>query len=338
MRRPIGITLLGILNLADALRVFGLALGMLLAPHLLSSVLVWFDDSVTPFTADEYGLGHRVFYFSLVCLSGVLLLIYAWGFLRLKNWSRVICMFFCISGLALGAASTLSPLNLLSEKLAPAFWPHSHFVTSGLLGTLLNFAAAIIVLAYLLRSPVKQAFGASPHEWKWITGVVAVALIYLGNSLYKSGPELEAMRWHARNGDQIFVNGVSFPVYYWHVPTTYVRESGFSITDFGSGPLRPHPSDHFMSLEVLGFREEQNNFSVDQLVDRKIQYFEKSGYTRFNKFHLYVAKQTLSCMSEVEFGPHGPIYCYGDGPIFSIHFAGGERSSKLFESIMSAAK
>ena len=339
MRRPIGITFLGILNLTDALRAFGLALGFLLAPHLLSSILVWFDNSVAPFSADEYGLAHRVLYFFLACLFGVLFFIYAWGFWRLKNWARVICIFFCICDLAMATGGALSPLPyLLSEKLAPVFWPHSHFVMSGLLGSLLNYMAATIVLAYLLRFPVKQAFGANPGEWKWITGVAALALISLGHSLYKSGPELEAIRWHARHGDQIFVNGVSFPVYYWHVPTIYGRDSGFSITDLRPGPLRPRSEDSFMSLDVLGFREDQNSLTVDQLVDQKIQYFGKSGYTKFNKFHLNIAKQTLSCMSENEFGSHGPVYCYGEGPIFSIYFVGGERSSKLFEFIMSAAK
>jgi hypothetical protein len=339
MRRPLGVTLLGLVILATALREFAVALGFLLAPHLLSNFLVWFHKSAAPFTGNEMGMAQRLAYFCLCCAIGSLYLFFAWGLWRLKNWTRVIYIFFAIADLGMADGVSLSPLpQLLSEKLAPVFWPHSNFVISGMLGTLLNYVAAVIVLAYLLKAPIKQAFGANPAEWKWITGVAAFALLLFAHSLYRSKPEWEAIRWHARHGDHVVLNGVSFPVYYWHAPKCYHKGLEVDIEDWGSGPLRPR-EDHYMALNILGFREEPTNLTVDQLVDKKIQSYEKAGYTKIDKFSLNIAKQTLGCMREHEFGGgHGAVYCYGDGPIYSVFFTGGERSSKLFDSTMSAAK
>lgn len=340
MRRPLGVTLLGLVNLANALKVFAVVLGFLFAPHLLSNALVWFDNSATPFTANELDMTHRVFYSALACVFGALSVVLAWGLWRLKNWARVICIFFAIADLGLADGGSLRPLSqLLSQKLAPVFWPHSDFVISGMLGTLLNYVAAILVLAYLLKTPIKQAFGANPVEWKWVTGLAAFALLLFAHSLYKSKPEWEAIRWHARHGNQVVVNGVTFPVYYWHAPKCYHKGLEIDIEDYGSGPLRPQQGDHYTALDILGLREEPTNLTVDQLVDKKIQSFEKAGYTKIDKFNLNIAKQTLGCMREHGFGGgHGAVYCYGDGPIYSVFFTGGERSSRLFESMMSAAK
>jgi hypothetical protein len=339
MRRPIAVTLLAFTNLIQGLERFAIALGFLFAPHLLSSVRLWFDGSVNPFNSEDYDLSHRALFFFLTSLFGLVSVVWAWGLWRLKNWARAICIFFAILDLGMVADSTLGPLPaLLSMKLASAIWPHSHFVTSGLLGTVLNYVAATIVLVYLQKSSVKQAFGANPAEWKWITAVGCFAVIVLGHSLYKSGPELKAIQWHARHGDQVTVNGVVFPVYYWHAPTTCDKESGFRISDRGAGPLRPQNMDSFMAFEVLGYSEEPNNLTADQIVEKKIQYYEKSGYTKFDKFDMHVAKEKLACISVDQFGPHGPVYCFGKGPIYSVYFVGRDRSEKLFQSVLSAAK
>ena len=340
MGRPSGVVLLTLLNAANALRALAIVLGLLFAPHLLSNAFVWFHRSDALFAADELDVTHRVLYAILVCVLGALPAAVAWGLWRLRNWARVVCIFFAITDLGLADGGSLAPLpRLLSEKLAPAFWPHSDFVISGMLGTLLNYLAAIVVLAYLLRTPIKQAFGANPTEWKWIMGLAAFALLLFAHSLYKSKPEWEAIRWHVRHGDQVVLNGVSFPVYYWHAPKCYHGGLEVDIEDWGSGPLRPQQEDHYMALNILGFRDEPTNLTADQLVDKKIQTFEKAGYTKIDKFNLNIARQTLGCVREHEFDDgHRAVYCYGDGPIYSVFFTGGERSSKLFESTMSAAR
>lgn len=339
MRRPAGITLLAVLNFFGASQSFGLALGFLLAPHALSTLLFWLDNSQSLFTPDEYSLGQRFMYASLACLAGVLLLIYARGFWRLKNWARVICIFFSILGLGARLGDDLSPLPyLLSERLAPALWPYSHFVTSGLLGTLLNFTASVIVITYLLRPSVKEAFGANSAEWKWIAAVTVFALVVLGQAFYKSGPELAAIRWHAKHGDTVVVNGISFPIDYWSVPDLLPNESGVTI-DNSPGPLRPKRNNHRIFVEVLGFKaEDERDLTVNERLERKVQSYHRSHYEKLTQFQLEIAKQTLYCVHENEFGFGGSLYCFGDGPIYSVYFTGSSSSLDRFRSMMAESK
>jgi hypothetical protein len=278
-------------------------------------------------------------YASLACLAGVPLLIYARGFWRVKNWARVICIFFSILGLGVGVGSALSPLPyLLSEKLAPALWPYSHFVSSGLLGTLLSFAASVIVVMYLLRTSVKEAFCANSAEWKWISAVTVFALIVLGQAVYKSGPELAAIRWHAKHGDTVVVNGISFPVDYWSVPDLLPNESGVRI-DNSPGPLCPKQRSHRMFIEVLGFKgEDERDLSLNERLEREVQSYHRSYYEKLTQFQLRIAKQALYCVREDEFGFGGSLHCFGDGPIYSVFFTGSSSSLDRFRSMMAEAK
>ena len=204
MRRPVGVTVLATLNFFGALCYFALGLATLFASRSLTTLLLWLD-STRPFDPSGREFGWRLAVAVACACGGLLLFVYARGFWRLKNWARVVCIFFSILNLAdtgSGDALLLVPY-LLSHKLAPALWPHSDFLISGMLGVLLSRLASVVVLVYLFRSPVRAAFRANPAEWKWITAVAALTFLMAGRSLYKSRPELEAIRWHARHGDQV---------------------------------------------------------------------------------------------------------------------------------------
>ena len=130
---------------------------------------------------------------------------------------------------------------------------------------------------------------------------------------------------------------MTFPIYYWHVPTVYANNSGFRVDD-RPGPLRPDHEDTYTAISVLGCKEDENNLTPQQLVDQKLQSYRRTGYKNLTTFPLRIAKQTLDCMNENEFGYGGATYCYGDGPIYSVFFAGDTTSLSRFESMMAAAK
>lgn len=139
-----------------------------------------------------------------------------------------------------------------------------------------------------------------------------------------------------RYGNQVAVNGVSFPVYVWHAPKVDPKCPGFTIDD-EPGPLRPDDKSGSMYLTVLGYKEEDDEgLTVDQLVENKLQSFKKSGYTDLSTFHIQVVKQSLNCMKEHLYA--SAIYCYGDGPIYSVYFTGGEEGLSHFNQMMSEAK
>jgi hypothetical protein len=51
---------------------------------------------------------------------------------------------------------------------------------------------------------------------------------------------------------------------------------------------------------------------------------------------MVIAKQTLSCVREHLYAYS--VYCYGDGPIYQVFFAGDNASLERFNQTMEAAR
>jgi hypothetical protein len=169
---------------------------------------------------------------------------------------------------------------------------------------------------------------------RWLLpAAAALGLFSLGLDLYRSGPEIRAIRWHMRHGDRVSVNGVSFPVYYWNVPLQHRDGRDLTIHD-EPGPLRS--GDRSGYIEIKGYQEEGGNLSIEQLVDSRSQSYQKAGYTELKRFQFQIGKQSLSCVQNTFFSTS--IYCYGDGPVYSVFFTGGDRSLARFTRMMAEAR
>lgn len=338
MRRPAGITFLAIVIYFQAAWLFAIAIASLVGPKALDTVGLAFAHSTERpdlFLTSPASRG----WFALFCVAAsVLIYFVARGLWRLKNWARVLVLILSILDLPGETGSFLEPIpTLLSGRIVPMFWRHSYFVTSGILYLFLSFLATVIVLGYLVTRPVKTAFLARPTEWRWLLAVGVLGLLSFGYDIYKSGPEIKAVRYHLRHGDQVTVNGVTFPVYDWHAPEIDPECPGFTIED-SPGPLRPIRSDRsmFMTIEVAGYKQQQHGLTVDQLVHLRLQSYMKAGYTDLSTFHLQIARESLSCVKEHLYA--SSIYCYGDGPIYSTFFTGSEESLTRFNQMMAEAK
>jgi len=286
------------------LRVFN-ALDHLLGPEFSSAETSW-----TPL------------WFGLLCfVAAILFYCFGSGLWRLKNWARVLALVFTLTDLVLGGLpDVMGPLKLVIP-LDP--------VTS-LAG---RFASFVLVL-YLLSSQVRASFGIREPLMKWtVTAVSVLALASLAYTLSKSGPELQALRWHMRHGDRVNVNGVSFPVYTWWVPVQENDGADLRIKE-RPGPLRG--KDQIAFIEVKGTKDNNSTLGIEQLVDQKVREDEKAGYIDLKKFQLQVGKQTLGCMQNAFY--FNAIYCYGDGPIYSVFFTGGNRSLGRFKRMMAEAR
>jgi hypothetical protein len=201
---------------------------------------------------------------------------------------------------------------------------------TALAGAILSFILAL----YLISPPVRAAFSVTePRKKELVPAMIVLALLSLAFNLARSGAELQAMQWHMRHGNRISVNGVSFPVYYWNVPLQGRGGEVFEIQD-RPGPLRRQ--DQYMEIRVEGVKDADSTLTVAQLIDNKLRGDEKAGYKNLSKFPLQVGTQTLGCMQNSFIGY--AIDCYGDGPISSIYFRGGDRSLSRFKRMMAEAR
>lgn len=339
MRRPKGIAAFAVWNFAGALWCGFIAVGALIAPHALSRLLSWFDPSGTPFDISDFPIGGRPGLILLCLGGGILEYIYARGFWRLRNWARVVCILLELVNLAeVGSRDALDPLpRVVSDKVAPWLWPHSYIVASGLLTVLLSQAVSVAVLIYLLRRPIREAFGARLTEWRWVGVLAALALFLMGHALYKSGPEFEAIRWHAHHGDQVTINGVTFPVLYWSPPRIYDGME-LSIDNYNRGPLWPQKEKGTFFLDVFGWQDKKDELTVEQRVDRRLREYQKTGYKKVTRSQLRIANQNLQCVNENEFGYGTTSYCYGEGPIYSVFFVGDSYATTRFQEMMAQAR
>jgi hypothetical protein len=191
-----------------------------------------------------------------------------------------------------------------------------------------------LLLLYLLSPNVRTAFGVTEPRSKWLVPAFALlTLVAFAFDFWHSGPELNAMRWHMHHGSRVTVNGVGFPVYYWYVPRDD-NGQGLAIED-QPGPLRPGEKRSFTSVNIS--EEAAEKVSPEQMIDRKIQEYKRTGYPEPRTFQMHIAKQTVSCIDGGMLLGHR-IDCYGTGPISSVFFAGGDRALMRFNTMMAEAR
>ncbi len=333
MRRPFGISILATLNYISVGLCVLAGVMLLIAPRVLASISVFLDPSTPASNVLSSITDNRPVGLFFLLIGGLIYYFVARGLWNLRSWARSFILFFSILNLVDGRDAPRY-LLVLPQRLLQAIWPHSHLLNSGLLPGLFSRVLSLVLILYLLTLPVKTAFQARPTEWRWLLAVSACTLLWLGYSLYNSGPELRAICWHHRHGDQVSINGVTFPIYFWYAPAVDSDCQEFSVDD-RPGPLRPNRHDYFTDMRVLGYKESDPDLTAQQRLDKEVASYSKSGYHEVTKFQLQVAGQTLDC-----FKPYPQdhiLFCYGDGPIFHIYFAGDESAYYRFNHMLAAA-
>src|SRR5215472_3623435 len=143
MNRPVGVTVIAVLEFLGAAFCLLLGLGALLGGGFLAAIM---SQSGAPGGAAGAGvLG------ALGAALGVVMLVFAalyilvaWGMLKLKGWARIVTMIFAglgILGALLGLATTFA-----------------HFAVIGLFWLIVRLAIAGWILWYLLQPNVSAAF------------------------------------------------------------------------------------------------------------------------------------------------------------------------------------
>lgn len=248
------------------------------------------------------------------------------GLWRLKNWARwiMVCLFL---------------LDLLGGEPYVLF-PFYKLLGGDPIGIICGRVVTVMVIVYLLSPRVDGALGVAPLNLKWrlVVGFLALAL-FIG-PLTQVEHELAAIKWHMRHGNRVTVNGVSFPIARWQVPTSSSDWSRLEIEDM-PGPLRP--DDRLFFMTIAGRIEDENGEpqpnrtqSPAELVDLKNKSYQKAGYTDLRKFQMKVRGQTLECIEETMYGH--TVYCYGDGPIYSIFFTGSDHPWDEFNRMIAEAR
>jgi hypothetical protein len=244
------------------------------------------------------------------------------GLWRLKDWARWV-------------AIVLSLLSLLSLKPWVLF-PLYVLLGCGPIVIICTCVITILVIIYLLSPRIDSAFGVSPLGLKWRLAVIALALVFFVIPLTRAKPELNAIKWHLRHGNQVSVNGVSFPVYLWHVPVECPNNTSFSIDD-EPGPLRPMEQRSFITVDCC--KDADRNSTPAELADQRYKSDQNAGYFDMRRYQMRVRGQTLECMqSDIASVTHR-IDCYGEGPIYSVFFSGnGDASLARFNRMMAEAR
>jgi hypothetical protein len=319
-KRPIVITVLVVMNYL--LAAFGLVLAVVyLLPVSLRTPIFDALDRLTNPDIPSSQTSWNPFFLSFSCfLAALLFLSLAGGLLMLRNWARNLTIVFCFLSMISGKLPSL--LGVLN-----AAFPNP--------GTyLLGYAISFALILYLVSTKVRRAFGVTSGRKKWLIPALSVlALASLAYDLRHSKTEFEAIRWHMRHGNRIRVSGVSFPVYLWYAPSQGREGADFSIKD-RPGPLRSEKIGGY--LEVKHDKDAGDILTVEQQADRKFQEFKKGGYVDLTRFQLHVGKEDLQCAQNKLITY--TIDCYGEGPIASIFFAGGQRSLDRFQRMMSEAE
>jgi len=147
MARPVGVTIIAILEFlgAGVFIAIGLfcLLGMSFLASLLSQMSQTRDLGGAVFTALT-GLG-AVFAVGFFILAAIVMLI-AWGMWKLKNWARIITIILCGVGILFGIFGLL--------------WALLHFNLFVIMVGGIRLAINLLIVWYLLQPNVKRAFGA----------------------------------------------------------------------------------------------------------------------------------------------------------------------------------
>ena len=292
-----------------------------LAPKMMTAVLKVLYPLLYHNGFPPEAIGDRMLFLLICALSGALFYIVARGLWRLKNWARLIAIVFFVG-------------DAFGPRWSTDFSPAAGLLPVGPLSTILKGLLCLSVILYLVSPHVRQAFGMD-HSGRTSQIVVSVvAVVILAFVIRKSGPELDAIRWHREHGNQVSINGVVFPIYRWNAARVSENGSSLEISD-EPGPLRRADGNGF--IEVFGKKTEaENGSTVAQLVDEKVREHETVGYKKHTQFLLPVGKQMMSCVETPELGDS--IYCYGDGPIYFSFYTGEGKARGRFENMMTEAR
>jgi hypothetical protein len=162
----------------------------------------------------------------------------------------------------------------------------------------------------------------------WFLLLFSFALVV---GLTKSGPEFRAIAWHYRHGSRVTVNGVTFPVYYWYAPED--GRDQFHVLDH-PGPLRP-TDDGATMFSIDGWRHNDDMDTPEELVRREMRMY--SGDPDLTRFQWSIRSQALECMQEHK-GSWSVLFCYGDGPVYSVFFSGNDDALNRLKQTISEAK
>jgi hypothetical protein len=139
MGRPVGVTILAILDFLGGLFCLFGGIGMIAGGGFMATIL------------SQQGQGSAGFLAGLGALAGVVLLAFAvldfllgWGLWKLKNWARMITVVFTAFGAVL---QVISLVGLLA-----------HFNVFAFVWTLFVLAIEVLIIWYLLKADVKAAF------------------------------------------------------------------------------------------------------------------------------------------------------------------------------------
>jgi hypothetical protein len=317
-RRPACITVLAVMQYANAGLILGAGVVCLFGAKAAAALFTVLHRPATPEDPGSYHFWGLWLLASCSLLISILIYILARALWRLKNWARLFLVVFSI-------------LDLRFGDVPFAFGPFHLFVPAGpgfaLAGRVLSF----LLILYLLSPGVRHAFDRTVPLRRWLVPVAAaLGLISLGFDLYKSKPEIQAIRWHLRHGDRASVNGVSFPIYYWHAPLQ--KSDGADLTiDDRPGPLRS--MDSVASIQIRGFRDD-DYYSRLNGGQRLEEGFRARRHNATRRFQIKVGKQSLSCLDI----PFAGTECYGDGPIYSVSFVGGDHPWSGFTRMMAEAR
>jgi hypothetical protein len=320
MRRPKGITALAFLHFMSAAFVLGIAVTCLFGRKAMLALSAVFDR-LRPPEFPSSNTNWSPIGISFACfLLVILIFLLARGMWQLRSWARNVSIFFCV-------------LDIIRGGLPSALGPFGNLIPDNPLTYLAGRILSFLLLLYLLSPAVRAAFGVTQPLRAWVIPAFAVLTVAAFTYDFRhSGSELNAIRWHMHHGDRVTVNGVSFPVHYWYVPSEDEGQ-GFEIKD-RPGPMRSNDNRSFIAVSAGAGMDEK--MDPEQMIDRKVQEYRRTGYPEPRIFQIQVAKQRMSCVDGGIFG-HS-LNCYGTGPISSIFFAGGDRALVRFNAMMAAAR
>ena len=278
---------------------------LIAAAALLLSIILLSPAKVRAVIGLSSSFELRLKYALFLMFCGGLTYLLARGLWRLRNLARLILIaIFMLSVMSGGSFLLFGPLDSIFET-GPGLQ---------ILDRVLTFA----MVWYLFSPSVKTAFGVSDLRWHWLYACAALALFSLGSALYHSKAELRAWRWHRQHGNQITVEGVTFPVYRWYTP--HLSETGFDIAD-EPGPLRPNDRFAFITVESC---PADCALTPRQLAEKKFESWKTAGYTDLKFVQRQIRGEALECVDQTMFSRN--VNCYGSGPIGHVFFAGNEKS------------
>jgi hypothetical protein len=142
MGRPVGVTILAILDFLGALACIGLGILMFVGGGLGALAGSQATDGSGGVGAIVGALGAAAGVVFLIC--GAISFLLGWGLWKLKNWARIVTIVF----MALGIAGALFGLVGI----------FAHFTVFGLIWTVFWLAIYALIIWYLVKPEVKAAF------------------------------------------------------------------------------------------------------------------------------------------------------------------------------------